>query len=142
MQQQLTNKWRTTESSYYDRFKSSQIIVDIERWIKEMLIDDIDDNYINNDEDFEEYFNQEYCNICNVFMDFYTIKRNLIIRDVDDIMSFVRNNLDDTIYDDTNYYMELKEDFEKQFNIVIYTIANEIFDTIKSEYIAYKKNYN
>ena len=142
MQQKVSDKWIATESSYHDNFRSSQIIVDIEKWVESILIDDIDDNYISNEDDFNDYFNREHCNISNVFIDFYTIKRTLIIRDVDDIMSFVRNNLNDVIYDDDDFYMGLKEDFERQFNMVIYTIAKEIFDTIKPEYMAYKKIYN
>ena len=142
MQQKVSDKWIATESSYHDNFRSSQIIVDIEQWVEERLIREIDDNGIDNEEEFEEYYNQEHCNISNVFIEFYTIRRTLIIRDVDDIMSFVRNNLDDVIYNDDDYYMGLKEDFEKQFNMVIYTIAKEIFDTIKPEYMAYKKIYN
>ena len=142
MQQKVSDKWISTETSYYSNFKSSQLIVDIEQWVEEQLIDDIEDNCINTDEAFEEYYNQEHCNICNVFMEHYTIKRTLIIRDVEDIMSFVRNNLDDAIYDDDDFYMGLKEDFERQFDMVIYTIAKEIFDTIKPEYMAYKKIYD
>lgn len=142
MQQKVSDKWISTETSYYSNFKSSQLIVDIEQWVEEQLIDDIEDNCINTDEAFEEYYNQEHCNICNVFMEHYTIKRTLIIRDVEDIMSFVRNNLDDDIYDDDDFYMGLKEDFERQFDMVIYTIAKEIFDTIKPEYMAYKKIYD
>jgi len=142
MQQKVSDKWISTETSYYSNFKSSQLIVDIEQWVEEQLIDDIEDNCINTDEAFEEYYNQEHCNICNVFMEHYTIKRTLIIRDVEDIMSFVRNNLDDDIYDNDDFYMGLKEDFERQFDMVIYTIAKEIFHTIKPEYMAYKKIYD
>ena len=142
MQQKVSDKWISTETSYHSNFKSSQLIVDIEQWVEERLIDDIEDNCINTDEAFEEYYNQEHCNICNVFMEHYTIKRTLIIRDVEDIMSFVRNNLDDAIYDYDDFYMGLKEDFERQFDIVIYTIAREIFNTIKTEYMAYKKIYD
>ena len=142
MQKKVSDKWISTESTYHSNFKSSQLIVDIEQWVEERLIDDIEDNCINTDEAFEEYYNQEHCNICNVFMEHYTIKRTLIIRDVEDIMSFVRNNLDDAIYDYDDFYMGLKEDFERQFDIVIYTIAREIFNTIKTEYMAYKKIYD
>ena len=141
MQQKVSDKWISTESSYHDNFRSSQIIVDIEKWVESILIDDIDDNYISNEDDFNDYFNKDHCNISGVFMDFYTIKRTLIIVDVEDIMCFVRNNLDEAIYD-CDYYMVLKEHFMDQFNMVIYTIAKEIFDTIKQEYMAYKKIYN
>ena len=138
----VSDKWIATESSYHDNFRSSQIIVDIEKWVEERLIHEIDDNGIDNEEEFEEYYNQEHCNISNLFMEHYTIKRSLIIRDVEDVMSFVRNNLDDAIYDDDDFYMGLKEDFERQFDMVIYTIAKEIFDTIKPEYMAYKNIYD
>ena len=142
MQQKVSDKWISTETSYYSNFKSSQLIVDIEQWVEERLIYEIEGNGIDNEDDFDEYYNQEHCNICNVFMEHYTIKRTLIIRDVEDIMSFVRNNLDDDIYDNDEFYMGLKEDFERQFDMVIYTIAREIFNTIKTEYMAYKKIYD
>ena len=142
MQQKVSDKWISTESTYHSNFKSSQLIVDIEQWVEERLIYEIEGNGIDNEDDFDEYYNQEHCNICNVFMEHYTIKRTLIIRDVEDIMSFVRNNLDDDIYDNDEFYMGLKEDFERQFDMVIYTIAREIFTTIKPEYMAYKKIYD
>ena len=151
MQQKVSDKWISSETSYHSNFKSSQLIVDIERWVEGRLIDEIEDNGIDNEEAFEEYYNQEHCNISTLFMEeygcertliHYTIKRNLIIRDVEDVMCFVRNNLDDAIYDDDDFYMGIKEDFERQFDMVIYTIAKEIFDTIKPEYMAYKKIYD
>jgi len=130
MQQQLTNKWRTTESSYYDSFKSSDIIMYIEKWIKEILIDNIANNVINSSEDFKEWFNNDV-DIGNNFIDYYSNnEHHLFIRDVDDIMSFVRNNLDDTVYDDDDYYTEIRENFWRQVRVVIYTIAKEIFETI------------
>ena len=142
MQKKVSDKWISTESTYYSNFKSSQLIVDIEQWVEEQLIDEIQANGIDNEDGFEQFYNQEYCNICNIFMEHYTIKRTLNIRDVEDIMSFVRNNLDDAIYDDDDFYMGIKEDFERQFDMVIYTIAKEIFRTIEPEYMAYKKIYD
>ena len=142
MQKKVSDKWISTESTYYSNFKSSQLIVDIEQWVEEQLIDEIQANGIDNEADFEQFYNQEHCNICNIFMEHYTIKRTLNIRDVEDIMSFVRNNLDDAIYDDDDFYMGIKEDFERQFDMVIYTIAKEIFRTIEPEYMAYKKIYD
>jgi len=142
MQKKVSDKWLSSESTYHSNFKSSQLIVDIEQWVEEQLIDEIQGNGIDNEDGFEQFYNQEYCNICNIFMEHYTIKRTLNIRDVEDIMSFVRNNLDDAIYDDDDFYMGIKEDFERQFDMVIYTIAKEIFRTIEPEYMAYKKIYD
>mgnify|MGYP000704614276 FL=1 len=142
MQKKVSDKWLSSESTYHSNFKSSQLIVDIEQWVEEQLIDEIEGNCIDNEDGIEQFYNQEYCNICNIFMEHYTIKRTLNIRDVEDIMSFVRNNLDDAIYDDDDFYMGIKEDFERQFDMVIYTIAKEIFRTIEPEYMAYKKIYD
>ncbi len=74
-------------------------------------------------------------------MEYFSETHKLLIKDVDDIMSFVRNELDDYIYE-SDYYEEIKECFYKQFDITIYTIAKKMWDHLSEDIIKFKQVIN
>jgi len=139
----LKTKWfaHWTDNNISNLQRTSEILSKIEFWVNEFLIEDIEDNGIDNDEDFENYFNPEHCHISTSFMEDYTELNTLLIKDVDDIMSFVRNELPEYIYE-SDYYEEIKECFYKQFDIVIYTIAKKMWDCLDDDIIKFKKILN
>jgi len=121
--------------------RSSEVLSSIDFWVQEVLIEDIEHNGIDDEEGFESYFNQEHCHISSTFMEYYTEKYTLLIKDVDEIMSFVRNELPEHIYE-SDYYEEIRECFYKQFDIVIYTIAKKLWDYLSDDIIKFKKIIN
>ena len=137
----LSNKWFENYDNISKLQKNSEVLSNIEFWIKEILIEDIEDNGIDNEEEFEYYFNPAHWSISTRFMEYYTEKKTLLIKDVDDIMSYVRNELPEYIYD-SDYYEELRECFYKQFDVVIYTIARQIWDYLEKDIVEFKKIIN
>ncbi len=140
---ELKTKWFNywTDNNISKLQRNSEILCQIEFWVKEILIEDIENNGIDNEEDFESYFNQEYCHISTRFMEYFTETHTLLIKHVDDIMCFVRNEIDDYIYE-SDYYEEIKECFYKQFDITIYTIAKKMWDCLSEDIIKFKQVIN
>ena len=134
----LKDKWFNNYDNLSALQKGSDILSKIEFWVKEIIIEDIADNGIDNDEDFETYFNPDYLHISSRFMEDYTETNTLLIKDVDDIMSYCRNELPEYIYE-SDYYEEVKECFYKTFDIVIYNIAKEMWDYLSDDIIKFKK---
>ena len=134
----LKDKWFNNYDNLSALQKGSDILSKIEFWVKEIIIEDIVDNGIDNDEDFETYFNPNYLHISSRFMEDYTELNTLLIKDVDDIMSYCRNELPEYIYE-SDYYEEVKECFYKTFDIVIYNIAKEMWDYLSDDIIKFKK---
>ena len=137
----LSNKWFENYDNISKLQKNSEVLSSIEFWVKKILIEDIDCNGIDNEEDFESYFNQDYCHISTQFMEYFTETKTLLIRDVDDIMSYVRNELPEYIYE-SDYYEELRECFYKQFDIVVYCIAKQMWDVLEEDIVKFKKIIN
>ena len=139
----LSNKWFENFDNISKLQKNSEVLSSIEFWVKEILIEDIVDNGIDNEEDFESYFNPDYLHISTRFMEYYTETKTktLSIGDVDDIMSYVRNELPEYVYD-SDYYEELRECFYKQFDAVIYTIARQVWDLLEKDIVTFKKIIN
>ena len=71
-------------------------------------------------------------------MEDYTETNTLLIKDVDDIMSYCRNELPEYIYE-SDYYEEVKECFYKTFDVVIYNIAKEMWDHLSDDIVKFKK---
>ena len=134
----LKDKWFNNYDNLSALQKGSDILSKIEFWVKEIIIEDIADNGIDNDEDFETYFNPKYLHISSRFMEDYTEPNTLLIKDVDDIMSYCRNELPEYIYE-SDYYEEVKECFYKTFDIVIYNIAKEMWDHLSDDIVKFKK---
>ena len=134
----LKDKWFNNYDNLSALQKGSDILSKIEFWVKEIIIEDIADNGIDNDEDFETYFNPDYLHISSRFMEDYTELNTLLIKDVDDIMSYCRNELPEYIYE-SDYYEEVKECFYKTFDIVIYNIAKEMWDHLSDDIVKFKK---
>ena len=134
----LKDKWFNNYDNLSALQKGSDILSKIEFWVKEIIIEDIVDNGIDNDEDFETYFNPDYLHISSRFMEDYTELNTLLIKDVDDIMSYCRNELPEYIYE-SDYYEEVKECFYKTFDIVIYNIAKEMWDHLSDDIVKFKK---
>ena len=134
----LKDKWFNNYDNLSALQKGSDILSKIEFWVKEIIIEDIVDNGIDNDEDFETYFNPDYLHISSRFMEDYTETNTLLIKDVDDIMAYCRNELPEYIYE-SDYYEEVKECFYKTFDIVIYNIAKEMWDYLSDDIIKFKK---
>ena len=134
----LKDKWFNNYDNLSALQKGSDILSKIEFWVKEIIIEDIVDNGIDNDEDFETYFNPKYLHISSRFMEDYTELNTLLIKDVDDIMSYCRNELPEYIYE-SDYYEEVKECFYKTFDIVIYNIAKEMWDHLSDDIVKFKK---
>ena len=134
----LKDKWFNNYDNLSALQKGSDILSKIEFWVKEIIIEDIVDNGIDNDEDFETYFNPDYLHISSRFMEDYTEINTLLIKDVDDIMSYCRNELPEYIYE-SDYYEEVKECFYKTFDVVIYNIAKEMWDHLSDDIVKFKK---
>ena len=134
----LKDKWFNNYDNLSALQKGSDILSKIEFWVKEIIIEDIVDNGIDNDEDFETYFNPDYLHISSRFMEDYTELNTLLIKDVDDIMSYCRNELPEYIYE-SDYYEEVKECFYKTFDVVIYNIAKEMWDHLSDDIVKFKK---
>jgi hypothetical protein len=134
----LKDKWFNNYDNLSALQKGSDILSKIEFWVKEIIIEDIADNGIDNDEDFETYFNPDYDHVSSRFMEDYTETNTLLIKDVDDIMSYCRNELPEYIYE-SDYYEEVKECFYKTFDVVIYNIAKEMWDYLSDDIIKFKK---
>ena len=134
----LKDKWFNNYDNLSALQKGSDILSKIEFWVKEIIIEDIVDNGIDNDEDLETYFNPDYLHISSRFMEDYTELNTLLIKDVDDIMSYCRNELPEYIYE-SDYYEEVKECFYKTFDIVIYNIAKEMWDYLSDDIVKFKK---
>ena len=134
----LKDKWFNNYDNLSALQKGSDILSKIEFWVKEIIIEDIVDNGIDNDEDFETYFNPDYLHISSRFMEDYTETNTLLIKDVDDIMAYCRNELPEYIYE-SDYYEEVKECFYKTFDIVIYNIAKEMWDHLSDDIVKFKK---
>ena len=134
----LKDKWFNNYDNLSALQKGSDILSKIEFWVKEIIIEDIVDNGIDNDEDLETYFNPDYLHISSLFMEYYTETNTLLIKDVDDIMSYCRNELPEYIYE-SDYYEEVKECFYKTFDIVIYNIAKEMWDYLSDDIVKFKK---
>ena len=134
----LKDKWFNNYDNLSALQKGSDILSKIEFWVKEIIIEDIADNGIDNDEDFETYFNPDYLHISSRFMEDYTETNTLLIKDVDDIMSYCRNELPEYIYE-SDYYEEVKECFYKTFDVVIYNIAKEMWDHLSDDIVKFKK---
>ena len=134
----LKDKWFNNYDNLSALQKGSDILSKIEFWVKEIIIEHIAHNGIDNDEDFETYFNPDYLHISSRFMEDYTETNTLLIKDVDDIMAYCRNELPEYIYE-SDYYEEVKECFYKTFDIVIYNIAKEMWDYLSDDIIKFKK---
>ena len=134
----LKDKWFNNYDNLSALQKGSDILSKIEFWVKEIIIEDIVDNGIDNEEGFETYFNPDYLHISSRFMEYYTETYTLLIKDVDDIMSYCRNELPEYIYE-SDYYEEVKECFYKTFDIVIYNIAKEMWDYLSDDIVKFKK---
>ena len=134
----LKDKWFNNYDNLSALQKGSDILSKIEFWVKEIIIEDIVDNGIDNDEDLETYFNPDYLHISSRFMEDYTELNTLLIKDVDDIMSYCRNELPEYIYE-SDYYEEVKECFYKTFDVVIYNIAKEMWDHLSDDIVKFKK---
>jgi len=130
----LKDKWFNNYDNLSALQKGSDILSKIEFWVKEIIIEDIVDNGIDNDEDLETYFNPDYLHISSRFMEDYTELNTLLIKDVDDIMTFVKEDLSVC---ENYYYQEM--DFYKMFDSVIYTIAKGMWDYLSDDIIKFKK---
>ena len=137
----LSNKWFENYDNISKLQKNSEVLSSIEFWVKKILIEDIDGNGIDNEEDFESYFNHDYLHISTRFMEYYTETKKLSVQNVDDIMSYVRNELPEYIYE-SDYYEELRECFYKQFDIVVYCIAKQMWDVLEEDIVKFKKIIN
>ena len=130
----LKSKWFNNYDNLSKLQKNSEILSNIEFWVKEILIEDIVANGIDDEEGFEYYFNPDYLHISSRFMEYYTETKTLLIKDVDDIITFVKEEL--SVCEDY-YYQEM--DFYKMFDSVIYTIAKGMWDHLSDDIIKFKK---
>ena len=130
----LKSKWFNNYDNLPKLQKNSEILSNIEFWVKEILIEDIVANGIDDEEGFEYYFNPDYLHISTRFMEYYTETKTLLIKDVDDIITFVKEDL--SVCEDY-YYREM--DFYKMFDCVIYSIAKGMWDHLSNDIIKFKK---